>query len=125
MQEESERVDAHPPDYFSVRVAVNTTRSDHDVRDSELFPVLGNDLFLLGFREAVRFAAKRGPLFARAGFVQQSGSRFLAIAVHGKGTDEYESLQTRVSDARIEQVACGDNGIQKGVWKGLLARARG
>ena len=63
MQEGSEGNDAHAPGDFARARAVDTTRSNHDVRDSTIFTIFFDDLLLLDLCEAIGFPAEFRTLF--------------------------------------------------------------
>src|SRR5262249_21838512 len=121
MQKGPERADAHARSYPSVSRAVNTTRSDYDIRDGRFFRKLRDDLLLLNLSEAVRTSRVFRMRFDGTGFVQLP--RFLAIAIDRERADKDKSFQARILRTCLQKVPRSDDGVHKGIRKRLLSRA--
>jgi hypothetical protein len=78
---------------------------------------------LLDLRKAIRFAPEFGMIFKRAHFIQQPPVRFVAIAVDGKGTNQYKSPHSPILQASVEQVTRSHHGIHEGIGVRFLANS--
>src|SRR5579864_774128 len=123
MQEGPKRADAHAPRNFRVAWTINAARPDYDVRDCEFFRKFRNDLLLLDLSEAARVSRELRMRFDGTGLVQ--APRFLAVGVNRERADKDKSLQARILQACLEQVAGGDDRVHKGIGERFLTGAGG
>src|SRR5207302_1651417 len=124
MEKDTEGVDPHAASENLFAGPINLPRPDDDVGDPKLCTILGHDLLMFNFSEAIGITPQLRVVFNRAGLIQHPSLGLPRVTVKRERTDADESPQRPAREAGFEKITRRDHRIHECVGEGLLPCSR-